>query len=409
MSSRNLPNGAISRQIVWVACIVYVLGYAGYCFNFNESIKPARYLVYAVPLILVASPLLERIPRCNKPAEWYLLTYLYLGCIGYVTYVRDTDSFWNDFGIVALIILSFVPVIDVSVRQIRFVFFCTAVYFVAAYVLTEHQGLRVLQLLETGIIARAPPGTAYDSDTGGLIPPMYAVFYYTIGARLEFMVALVMCFVGGKRISLVAMLVGLAAVSLFQRVPALNESRNRFLVLFTVLVAINIVGANLPSIVEHGYWAIRPDAHIEEIMLGRQEIGSTLIDVIENRSWVEWLIGSGPGCANALAGLITNGSVTHPHNDWLKLLFDHGILGSILITTFMALIFSSSKIGAGIALANAVIMLTDNVAAYLFYQIPIVLILGFSALQESRRSETENAPGTAFVFGLRSRGKQLAR
>src|SRR5262245_58885413 len=409
MSSRNLPDGAMSRQIVWIACIVYVLGYAGYCFNFNESVKPLRYLVYAVPLILAASPLLERIPRCNKPAEWYLLTYLYLGCIGYITYVSDTDSFWNDFGIVALVILSFVPAIDVSVRQIRFVFFCTAIYFVAAYALTEHQGIRMLQLLESGIIARAPTGTAYDSDTGGLVPPMYAVFYYAIGARLEFMLALVMCFVGGKRISLLAMLVGLAAVSVLRRAPALNERRNRFLALFAALAAINIVGANLPSIVEHGYWAIRPEAHIEEIMLGRQEIGSTMIEVIESRSWVEWLIGAGPGSANSLAGVITNGSVTHPHNDWLKLLFDHGILGSTLITAFMALIFSSSKTGTAIALANAMIMLTDNVAAYLFYQIPIVLMLAFSAPQEAWRSKTENALGAGLALGLGDRGKQLVR
>jgi O-antigen ligase/polysaccharide polymerase Wzy-like membrane protein len=407
MSSRHLPDGVMSRQIAWIACIVYVIGYAGYCFSFNESVKPLRYLVYAVPFILVASPMLERIPRCNKPAEWYLLTYLYLGCIGYMTYVSDTDSFWNDFGIVALVILSFVATIDVDVRQIRFVFSCTAIYFVAAYVLTEHQGLRVLQLLETGIIARAPPGTAYDSDTGGLVPPIYAVFYYAIGARLEFMLALVMCFVGGKRISLLAVLVGLAAVSLFQRAPALNESRNRFLVLFAALAGINIVGANLPSIVEQGYWAIRPDAHIEEIMLGRQEIGSTMIEVIENRSWVEWLIGAGPGSANSLAGAITNGSVTHPHNDWLKLLFDHGVLGSTLITAFMALVFSSSKNGTAIALVNAVIMLTDNVAAYLFYQTPIVLMLAFCALQESRRSE--NTLETGFAFGLGSRGERLVR
>jgi hypothetical protein len=405
MSSPNLPDGAMSRQVVWIACIAYVLGYAGYCFGFNESIKPLRYLVYAVPVILILSPLLERIPRCNRPAELYLVTYLYLGCIGYMTYVRDTDSYFNDFGITALIILSFVPVIDVSARQIRIVFFCTAIYFVANYALTKHEGVRVLQLLESGILARVPPGTAYDSDTGGLIPPVYAVFYYAINARLEFMVALVMSFVGGKRISLVAVLVGLVAVSLFQRVSALNDNRNRFLILFAVLAAINIMGSNLLSIVEYGYWSIRPDAHIEEIMLGRHEIASSMTQVIESRSWVELLFGSGAGSANALAGFITNGRVTHPHNDWLKMLFDYGILGSGLITIFMALIFSSSKTGAAIGLANAVVMLTDNVAAYLFYQVPIVLMLAFSALQESRRSETENALGAGFASAPGSRGK----
>ena len=410
MKRHNLPDGAMSRQIVWIACIVYILGYAGYCFDFNESIKPLRYLIYTIPFILVASPMLERLPRCNKPAEWYLVTYLYLGWIGYMTHVTNAESFFNDFGITALIVLSFVPTIDVIAPQIRIVFFFTAIYFVAAYALNEHEGIRVLQLLESGgILARATPGTAFDSDSGGLIPSIYAVFYYATSARLEFITALVMCFVGGKRISILAVLVGLAAVSLFQRVPALNSSRNRFLVLVVVLAAINAVGSNLLSIVEYGYWAIRPDAHIEELMLGRHEIGTTMVQVVQSRPLVELVFGSGAGSANALAGLMTNGAVTHPHNDWLKLLFDYGILGSSLITVFMALVFSSSKTGATIAIANAVIMLTDNVAAYLFYQIPIVLMLAFSAQQESRRLETEPAPRAGFALGLGSRRKQMAR
>jgi hypothetical protein len=59
-------------------------------------------------------------------------------------------------------------------------------------------------------------------------------------------------------------------------------------------------------------------------------------------------------------------------------------LGSIAITTFIALVFSTSATGAVIAIASAILMTTDNVFIYLYYQFPIVLMVGYSALQESR-------------------------
>jgi len=114
-------------------------------------------------------------------------------------------------------------------------------------------------------------------------------------------------------------------------------------------------------------------------MLGRHAIGVEMTRAIDSRSVVDSLIGAGPGCADAVASIVSRDTLTLPHNDWLKLLYDYGILGSLIITMFMALIFSSSKLGAIIALTNATIMITDNVQMYLYYQFPIVLMVAFSA------------------------------
>jgi hypothetical protein len=69
-------------------------------------------------------------------------------------------------------------------------------------------------------------------------------------------------------------------------------------------------------------------------------------------------------------------------------IYDYGILGSIAITAFIALVFSTSATGAVIAIASAVLMMTDNVVMYLYYQFPIVLMVGYSALRESRAQGT---------------------
>ena len=141
-------------------------------------------------------------------------------------------------------------------------------------------------------------------------------------------------------------------------------------------------------ITQYSYESLRMTVPIEEIMLGRYAIGSEMTRAIDNRSPVESLIGFGPGGADALATLVSAGTLKEPHNDWLKILYDYGILGSIAITAFIALVFSTSATGAVIAIANAILMTTDNVLIYLYYQFPIVLMVGYSALRESRAQET---------------------
>src|ERR1700737_4423946 len=53
MTATSVADQAFNRFAVLIACAVYLVGYAGYCFG--ESLGSLRYLVYAVPLILVAS------------------------------------------------------------------------------------------------------------------------------------------------------------------------------------------------------------------------------------------------------------------------------------------------------------------------------------------------------------------
>jgi O-antigen ligase len=132
-------------------------------------------------------------------------------------------------------------------------------------------------------------------------------------------------------------------------------------------------------------------------MLGRHAIAVEMAQDIDSRPLVESLIGYGPGSANALATLVSDGTLSEPHNDWLKILYDYGILGSAIITIFIALVFSSSPTGAVIALANAIMMTTDNVIIYLYYQFPIVLMVAYSVMRDSRASETANAPAANLI------------
>jgi hypothetical protein len=386
MTATSVADQAFNRFVVSIACAVYLVGYAGYCFGKSLDPLSLRYLVYAVPPILVASLTLQRTPTSNKAATVFFLTYLSLAPLGYLIGVKDTDFFFNNFIIIVLIIVSFVPTINVGIEHIRVVFLCSLAYFVLAYSLTEHGGVRLFQILESGTGSAIEDG--YDNHQGGLQGPIYAVFFCAVGAKIQFLLALVMSLLGGKRIGVIAILVGLASIFLFRKATALKKRRNRFIFLLATLGVINIAASNMIYISQYSYESFRMSVPIEEIMLGRYAIGSEMTRVIDSRSPVESLIGFGPGGADALATLVSAGTLKEPHNDWLKILYDYGILGSIAITAFIALVFSTSATGAVIAIANAILMTTDNVLIYLYYQFPIVLMVGYSALRESRAQGT---------------------
>jgi hypothetical protein len=371
---------ALSRSVVSVACGFYLVGYAGYCFE--DGLGVLRYLIYAIPVLLIASFMLqEGASTTNRSAVSFFLAYLALASVSYLTGVQDGDFALRNFTIIALIIGCFIPVIDVSAAQIRFLFLCSLVYLFLAYWLAGGGGIRILHILENGTGSAFEAG--YDNDQGGLLGPLYAAFFYAIGSKLEFLLALVMSILGGKRVAIVAVFVGCFAAILFRNVTALKRRRNRFVVLLGALSVVNLVASNLTSISENVYRSLNIGVSIEEVMLGRHVIGTEADRAMATRSFTKSLFGSGPGSADALASLVSGGTLTEPHNDWMKILYDYGIAGSLVMTTCMAMLFSASATASVIALTTATLMSTDNVLIYLYYQFPIVLMVAYSALQES--------------------------
>ena len=377
-----VADEASSGSAVSIACGIYLVGYAGYCF---EETRDLRYLVYVLPLFLVASLTLRRALTINRPAVAFLLSYLLLASVSHLIGMKGGEDFSRNFVIIALIIVCFIPVIDVSVAQIRFVFLCSLAYLLLAYWLREGAGIRLLQMLESGTGSGVETG--FDNHEGGLVGPVYAVFFYAIGAKLQFLLAFVMSVLGGKRVGILAILVGVVATVLFRKITALKPRRNRFVTLFVALATINIVASNLTYISELAYENLDTGVSLEEVMLGRFKVGSEMNHAMNTRPFAESLFGSGPGSADSLATIVTGGELTQPHNDWSKILLDYGIAGSLITTAFMALVFSTSATAAVIAITIATMMCTDNVLIYLFYQFPVVLMVAYAARGESRAQD----------------------
>jgi hypothetical protein len=381
----EVADATVSPPILPIALGIYLVGYAGY--SFEGMFEPLRYVIYLVPLLLIGAAMLQRSPMMsNKPAVAFLVGYLAMALISSLTATKGNEFYLRNFVIITLITLTFIPIVRVTAAQIRFIFICSLVFLILAYLQSGSGSIRLLRMLKDGSGSALEAG--FDNNQGGLVGAPYAVFLYAIGAKFYFLLAFIMSVLGGKRVGIAAILVGIVATTVFRNVAALKQPRYRFLALASVLATINLVAANLTAISEYWHQILYTGVHIEEVMLGRYAIGQEIETAIATRPFIESLFGSGPGGADTLASIVSDGVLTQPHNDWLKILYDYGIVGSIAMTVLMALVFSTSATGSVLAITSATMMSTDNVLIYLFYQIPIALMVAYSARQESSQAES---------------------
>jgi hypothetical protein len=365
------------------ACAAYLVGYAGYCFQ--DSVGSLRYFTYTAPLILFVTLALQREPIGNSAAIVFLLIYSTTSGVRYVAEARGDNLFLANTIVITLSVMACAAASNVGMRHIRAVFLCSLVYFAVAYWLAAPGEIRLYRIFQNQTGSGVESG--FDNNEGGLLGPIYAVFFYGVSAKALFALALVESILGGKRIGIVAIIVGIISLSIFQRIPTLRNWRNRFLILLCALTFVNVLGCNLSVLSEQLYGATDTRVSLEEVMLGRHAIGVAMTNVLANRPLTTSLLGAGAGSADALALLVTDGTLAEPHNDWLKIVFDYGIIGSVVMTVFFAAVFSASKVGAAIAVANAVVMTTDNVLIYIYYQFPIALMAAWSASRELRTVE----------------------
>jgi O-antigen ligase len=108
---------------------------------------------------------------------------------------------------------------------------------------------------------------------------------------------------------------------------------------------------------------------------GRSRLWDLMIEEIEKKP----LLGHGPNASEEFVLSVTWGPLTHPHNDWLRLLYDYGFIGTCifafcLVTQVIHLlkkakgVFGESRIllyaGASSFLPYVLLMFTDNIILY---------------------------------------------
>ena len=133
---------------------------------------------------------------------------------------------------------------------------------------------------------------------------------------------------------------------------------------------------------------------------GRGSIWSVVVESIDEHFW----IGAGTGHAQELVTATFSGFITHPHNEFLRILDDTGFIGLtlwvlalvlILVKTIRQTLNSTTQEQRAFSLGTLLVLVgflagcaTDNVSIYHFVVFPLAMILGQNLAQKPK-SETE--------------------
>ncbi|MDX2307187.1 MAG: hypothetical protein NW216_03005 [Hyphomicrobium sp.] len=363
------------------AVAFFALGYPG--LYLEGVLGQLRYLIYAAPFALIAPHLYMDASSVNRVATSGLVLYAASAFIFFVVNGGEVaHNFWINATLIPLAILGFVPDARAGRRHIELMFWVILVCSALSFMFSAHGSIRLLAILSSGT------GTGLVDAYGnheGLVAPLFALFFHAVGAQLYALAAVAISVIGGKRIGLLALVAGLLVLYTLRRVRRLDRARSRIVLLLVALSAINAASVNMLQIAETFHRTLGLKVPIEEIMLGRHNLAREINRSLEVKPLLVQVFGSGPGAAESLAGdRLKNGAAYLPHNDWLKIRYDYGVAGSILVIIGMTLVFSTSAVAVALGITSAIVMMTDNVIIYVFFQLPIAVMLAYLRWGEGR-------------------------
>jgi O-antigen ligase len=134
------------------------------------------------------------------------------------------------------------------------------------------------------------------------------------------------------------------------------------------------------------------DASANSVSLGRADMAAELWRQIYAADISQVLMGFGPGAADR--HLFVAGFELNPHNDWLKILFEYGIVGFVGLHVVLRLLLPNTSLGNNFYLFTAILMTTGNPLIYTYYFVALFLIV---RIPPQRASASPGSPDKAVV------------
>ena len=198
------------------------------------------------------------------------------------------------------------------------------------------------------------------------------LYYLHTGQRGRTVLASILLFLAFKRIAFlgVATAVAFDFVVFSRFVPRYLVRFSAFCLVFTLSMAALFSSQIFEYVAT---WLDLQATNANSISLGRYEIAVKLWGGLEGRPILGWLLGTGPGAADAVVGA-EFAPLQNPHNDWLKVLYDYGIIGFFGIHYILFRTLGEHRLGLMLYVYSATLMMTDNIFIYMFYH-PFVMLM----------------------------------
>ena len=210
---------------------------------------------------------------------------------------------------------------------------------------------------------------------------LVVIFYLHYRQWGRALIASVWLFLAFKRITFLAVALAVGFDILIAGFVRPGAARAMACVIVVVLSVISLFSTQIFELVAATLQIQNTSAN--SISLGRYEMATQLWTRLAGNPLSTWLIGSGPASADALlTAKLGSPTANNPHNDWLKILFDYGIVGFVAMHVVLVRLLCEHRLGILLYLYGAVVMMTDNIFIYMFYH-PFVLLLISAARGES--------------------------
>lgn len=348
-------------------------------FDFQIFNLSATGYSWVLPTILSLIILAKNFNQISFPLKvwlpWVFFTLIYLSVCNFALIDFRVNPLQRTLQVLAPILIasacSTFNLTLFTLQKIRTVFFFYSFIFVAG----------VIASTSLGLVSYSITGTAGQSIFALFFSIYFSCLYINnknIKNLFAYVFILILPFLAITRSVLFASLLS-PAFSFFK----LSIPRRIFIILTLILIAFSIF--NLPQIQQKMFYS--GSGNINDVGLensdfqsnGRLEIWTVLFNDALNNFW----FGKGIGEAQSASYSITSGIVGYPHNDWLLLFFDYGIVGVIifLVTNIVTLVKLTKikkltnipiihfyvNFSASTYLPFFLLMCTDNILVYNTY------------------------------------------
>lgn len=340
---------------------------------------PMRWGVYAVPALSWFLALVTANKRFLYDRRLVGATLIYCLIAGLSLAVNPRLKFngVRDVLIIAGFLLTFVPMFPMSPRQVS-----SLLVLLPAAVIPSIWGGPESDAARAMTGARGGVGVLDFAGSQGILEstvafPMtaLAIFFFIRRKWPLFFVAVIMSVVTFKRIAFLGLFAALGFYAVASRMERSSlPNRRRIVQALALLVLISLASAGMTFDTTYDLMsdALSIQARPDQITLGRYSTSRNIRELIHGHSIARQLVGNGPGSSTNLPDVDT----THnPHNDYLKIYYEYGLLGAAGIIAMLFVLYAGSAATLSLLVFNAFLMLTDNTLIYFFHQFVCLAIV----------------------------------
>lgn len=356
-------------------------------------------LIYFLPLIMLLVPLIQAISikrrdeslRFEPNMLVSLGLYLFLVLIGLgLNYSQiEYGNFIRDVLIILSPLIVFAFQMQFSEKHIKWLFVATVISYFAWVGFAMEFDFSFSFIQSNYNLA--------SEFHNGVIIGCFFVFFLSRKRFLWAAMALLLIFMSGKRSIFLGVVPALAVWYLFfLPFKVYKNTHLTALILLLYFGAFYAVGVNFDVFSKWflDFSGLDARVSLDRFLMGREIFIIYLKNQIADSEWLQYVFGYGPGQADIFLyeearpdWMSEARKSVNPHNDFLKLRFDYGLVGSLLLFIVFYSSYVRSKMGIQMFLYTIPLFLVDNSFIFIYYWFIAMTVARFDSDQHALPGE----------------------